>query len=391
MKVKDILFDVCYFFLTSFYIAPWRQLIEVICCLSCSSLKSPHGLNEQLKQLWSFSGSGVVVCKIVERWSEISDVVGNRLSLAVNWKDLQMLKSCMILTLWQPAICLPILLLLQLPVQWSPPIKIRQWGASRSTSHKTARFYDGGGSLNQRFFSRMTCAQFWLEAVVTCGLGQMAAEWQHSPAQQYFCSTDWSVISGVEGGVFSSQSSLFDPRRSLQVDHGRSSSRLIRCLSYLAAQCRDAAHLSPPCTFLSAHARPIPLHLWAVGCPHLTPPHPTLSLSFECMASMWCLHLPPWTSHQSPNSVNMRQAAASTLLALTAWPVCPAASAPAAQDVDVELRQSSLEQAVDGFPPFSLFLSFLKLFVPRRNDAWPTVWPGWEINCFHPLVTATCR
>lgn len=323
---------------------------------------------KELKQLWSFSGSGVVVCKIVECWSEISDAVGNRLSLAVNWKDLQMLNSCMILTLWQPTICLPILLLLQLPVQWSPPIKIKQWGASRSPSHKMPRFYDGRGSLNQRF-SRMTWAQFWLKPVITCGLGQMATEWQHSPAQQYFCSTDWSVISGVEGGVFSSQFSLFDPRCSLQVGHGRSSSRVIRCLSYLAAQCRDPAHLSPPAP--SSPHTPV-LYLSICGL-LVAPTHPTLLLSFECMASMWCLHLPSWTSHQSLNSVNMRQAAASTLLALTAWSVCPAASALAAQDVDVILRQLSPEQAVDGFPPFSFSFLFLKIFVPRRNDAWPTV------------------
>lgn len=150
---------------------------------------------------------------------------------------------------------------------------------------------------------------------------------------------------------------------------GRSLSRAIRCLSYLAAQCRNPAHLSPP-LHLPLRTRPSYTSP-SVGC-WLPPLHPTLSLSFECMASMWCLHLPPRTSHQSPNSVHMRQAAASTLLALTAWSVCPAASALAAQHVDVELRQLSPEQAVDGFPPFFPFpfsFFFLKLFVPRRNDA----------------------
>lgn len=204
----------------------------------------------------------------------------------------------------------------------------------------------------------MTWAQFWLEAVITCGLGQMAAEWQHSPAQQYFCSTDWSVNSGVEGGVFSSQFFLFDPRCSLQVDHGRFSSRVIRCLSYLAAQCRNPAHLSPPAPS-STHTPALSLSICGLLVAPLPPFHPTLSLSFECMASVWCLHLPPWTSHQSLNSVKMRQAAASTLLALTAWSVCPAASALAVQDVDVELRQLSPEQAVDGFPPFSFSFFFL--------------------------------
>lgn len=198
----------------------------------------------------------------------------------------------------------------------------------------------------------MTWAQFWLKPIVTCGLGQMVAEWQHSPAQQYFCSTDWSVISGVEGGVFSSQFSLFDPQRG---PAGWPRPLFLACDQMFVV---FGSTVQGPSTFIAPCTRPSYTSP-SVGCWLLPPTHSTLSLSFECMASMWCLHLPPWTSHQSPNSVNMRQAAASTLLVLTAWSVCPAASALAAQDVDVELRQLSPEQAVDGFPPFSFSFFFL--------------------------------
>lgn len=118
-----------------------------------------------------------------------------------------------------------------------------------------------------------------------------------------FGSTDWLVISVVGGGILvkNTESSVSNPwcspQYSLQfwpwpvffASGTLSSVGTFFCVLwlvvlYLAAQCRNPAHYSP-CTFLFLHALPTPFHLWAVGCPHP-------SALFECMASMWCLHLP---------------------------------------------------------------------------------------------------
>lgn len=83
---------------------------------------------------------------------------------------------------------------------------------------------------------------------------------------------------------------------------------------YLAEQCRISTHYSPlSCTFLFPHAP----HLSICGL--LVAPTPSALCSFlnawlTCGASI----CPP-EPRTSSNSVNLRQAAASTLLVLTAW------------------------------------------------------------------------
>lgn len=111
----------------------------------------------------------------------------------------------------------------------------------------------------------------------------------------------------------------------------------------------------PPCAFLILHAP----HLSICGL--LLPPPSAL---FECMASMWCLHLPPWT----PLQFELRQPE-------TAWCINTASVhsmvhlsgsgmicrfALTAEHVDVEMCNNTPEQAVDRFP----------LLVLRLNNAW---------------------
>lgn len=218
----------------------------------------------------------------------------------------------------------------------------------------------------------MTWAQFWLKPIVTCGLGQMVAEWQHSPAQQYFCSTDWSVISGVEGGVFSSQFSLFDPQRSLQVDRGRSSSRVIRCLLYLAAQCRDPAHLSPPapssphtpvlylsiCGLLVAPTHPLhPLALFWMHGFHVVPPSAPLNLA----------PVSELRQHEASCRINTASAHSMVRVSGSVGPRCARCWCWIASVIS-----GASCWWVSPFFLF-LFLSLLKILVPTRNDAWPTV------------------
>lgn len=81
-------------------------------------------------------------------------------------------------------------------------------------------------------------------------------------------------------------------------------------LSYLAAQ--DFSPSRPAhSSFLTPHTWPV---LWAVG---LAPPTVLYYFFFssECMASMWCFHLPP-----EPNArPDLRHTTAPTLLPFTAW------------------------------------------------------------------------
>lgn len=160
--------------------------------------------------------------------------------------------------------------------------------------------------------------------------------------------------------------SLIQPRCSF--DHDRVFSRvwntqlslryffaLWLAVLYLAAQCRNSAHYSP-CTFLFLPALPTPFHLWGVG-------HRHPSALSECMASMWCLHLPPWTSyqfklcqHEAGCCINTASAHSMVRLSGSGL-ICMFP----AEDVDVEMHKCSPDQVVDEFP---------LLLVVRLNDAW---------------------
>lgn len=130
---------------------------------------------------------------------------------------------------------------------------------------------------------------------------------------------------------------------------------------YLAAQCRVSTHIAPPPPHPSLHLPlptcPSPFHLWALGCPH-----PCALCSFWMHGFHVVPPSAPLNPRTSSNSVNLRQAAASTLLELTAWSFSSVSGsgmicrfAFTAEDVDVEMCKYSQEPL---------------LLVVRLDDAW---------------------
>lgn len=187
-----------------------------------------------------------------------------------------------------------------------------------------------------------------------------------------FGTSDWFVISGVGGVILGKNtgSSVSNPWCTppyylqfwpwpvfLRVDCQLSWHIFVlwSVVLYLAAQCRISTHYSPAPPFPAPSPSYMPLTFPSVGC-WLPPPfRPLLFLNawLPCGASI----CPP-EPRTSSNSVNLRQAAASTLLVLTAWSVCQEVGlicrfALTAKDVDVEMRKCSPERVVDGFPLFT--------------------------------------